>query len=603
VGALRARSVTSTPELARIRSLPRRKLSKAAAALHAAKWTEALALRKSAELRPWQGQVFEEVVRYGGAWPVLPVGQGKTILAELTPVVLEDHVRAAKAKVAKHERKRVKPPSAVLILPASLRDKTYHDRRAFAGVWALASPPPRVTTREELQIEANAYLLTQLDPDVIVIDESDEGSNWDASTVQRIHRFVHAKRARGKAAGLPWPHGLWVVAMTGTPSRRSILGYWHVILWCLGEQNAPVPAKRAEAERWALALDDAAPRMGFRPNPGALGATLDEARLWYLDRLRETPGVVIVDEDSAADVPLTLKVELASVGDDAIDSAFDDLRLEWTSPSGEPVSDPLSLLRIEGDLGCGLYRYWKPAPPDEWTAARQALAKFVRKRIADTRHAFKPLDTEAMVIRRHPDHPVVVEWKRVRKTFDPLKSSRTKWLSEATLRSCAAWLARQERAGRGPCVIWCGGVEFGKRLSEELGVPYYGRQGKDVRTGRGLFEADARKHMVCSWHANKRGFNLQAWRTHAIVQPPQSAKYLEQVFGRSHRAGQTDHVRFTILATSGGTIDAFRAAMREARFCKQTTGTTQKILRARVKPMPELPELLRWAVRDEEDFE
>jgi hypothetical protein len=192
-------------------------------------------------------------------------------------------------------------------------------------------------------------------------------------------------------------------------------------------------------------------------------------------------------------------------------------------------------------------------------------------------------------------------WLDVRKDFDPLKSSRTKWLSDATLEWCVRWLAKAGEAG--PRVVWCGGVEFGKRLAETTGVPYYGRQGRDARTGRGLYEADVRKSMVCSWHANKRGFNLQAWRTHAIVQPPQSAKYLEQIFGRPHRAGQTEPVTFTILATSGGTLDSFYSAIREARFAKATTGTTQKILRAKIKSPPTPPGTLRWAQRDRDDDE
>ncbi|HET7133605.1 MAG TPA: hypothetical protein VFJ95_15230, partial [Gammaproteobacteria bacterium] len=106
--------------------------------------------------------------------------------------MLDDAARTSKRAIAKREGKRTRAPVSVLVVPASLRYKTFHDRRAFAGVWAAASPPARVTTREELQIESNAYLLDQLDPDVIVIDESDEGSNWDASTVQRLWRFVKA---------------------------------------------------------------------------------------------------------------------------------------------------------------------------------------------------------------------------------------------------------------------------------------------------------------------------------------------------------------------------------------------------------------------------
>lgn len=586
--------IRNTPDLQRIRSLPRRTLSKSKAAKRAAAWTEAVALTAGAELRPWQGQLIDDAYRCGGAWASLPVGQGKTVPAEVIPAVLEEKAQAARDKLGRTEKRKLGATRAVLVIPASLRSKTYADRRSFDGVWEMCSPPPRIVTREELAREENAYLLEKIDPEVLIIDESDELSNWDAAAVRRIDRFVKAKRARGKAAALPWPHALWVVAMTGTPTRKSVLGYWHIILWCLGPERAPVPADRKEAETWALAIDEGSPRTGFRPKPGALGDTLDAARAWYLARLRETPGVLIVDEDSAADVPLTIRVALAPECP-KLSEAFDRLRLYWESPSGEPVSDPLSLHRIESDLGCGLYRYWKPPPPPEWLEARREFAAFVRKRISDTSRAAKPLDTDAQVMRAHAGHPIVTEWLRVRKDFDPLKSSRTKWLSTATVDHAAAWLEAQDA----PSVVWCGGVEFAMRLSAAAGVSYYGRQGKCVRTGRELHAADVRKSMVCSWHANKRGFNLQSWRTHAIYQPPQSAKYLEQVFGRPHRAGQTEPVTFTIVATSGGTLDAFEAAIREARFAKSTAGSTQKILRARIKQHPALPEGLRWALKEE----
>jgi hypothetical protein len=604
--SFRTTSVRNTPDLQRILSLPRRDLRKSTAVKRAAEWTAKLALVRGAALRPWQGLVIHEAVKVGGALGALPVGQGKTLLCETIPVALAEKAAAARAAIAKHEGKA--PGAgfrAVLVAPASLEEKTYADRRALSGTWRTASPPPRFTSRESLQGDANAYLLQTIDPEILLIDEADELANWKASAPARIDRFVSAKRARGKAAGLPWPHGLWVIALTGTLTRNSILGYWHILRWCLGDM-APVPASRADAETWALAIDNTNPRSGFRPLPGPLGRTLEEARAWYLDRLSSTPGVLLVDEDSAEGVDLQVRFKVAPACP-KIDEAFDTLRTLWQSPSGEPVSDALSMNRIEGQAGCGLYTYWKPPPPAEWLAARQDLAKLVRKRIAETRHALKPLDTDAQVIRRHLGHPVVVEWMRVRKTFDPLKASRVKWLSDVTLKRLAKWIASHQKAGR-VCVVWSGSVEFGTRLAALAGVPYYGRKGKEITTGRDLNAADPSSSMVCSWHANKRGFNLQDWREHAIVYPPPSAKYLEQIFGRSHRSpkpGVALHltpVRFTVFLTSGGTLDSFYKAIGEAGFAKSTAKSTQKILRAKIDDPPKLPEGLRWVTKDDDSI-
>jgi hypothetical protein len=585
--AFRASSIRPSPDLQRIVSLPRRTLRKSVAAKHAAAFTAELALVRGAELRPMQGQLLYEARKVGGLFGSLPVGMGKTLPLELLAVVFKSR-------------------RAVLIIPAALQKKTLADRRAFAGVWRLASPPPRIITREILHTDANAYLLDEINPDVILIDEADELANSEAATWVRIERFVQKKRAAGGFGAVR------VVALTGTPTRKSILGYWHILRLCLGDM-APVPKDRREAETWAAAIDEKAPRKGFRPKPGPLGATLEEARAWYLDRLEHTPGVMLVDKDSAVDpatgkpIPLTIALRVAPECPD-IDEAFDVLRTRWESPSGEPVTDALSLNRIDGQAGCGLYTYWKPPPPAEWIAARQTVAKFIRKRILDTRRSLKPLDTEAQVLRRHPAHPAVVEWRRVKKTFDPAKSSQVAWISDATVQWGVWWIRKHQKAGR-ICVVWSGSVEYGKRLAKAAGVPYYGDKGIDRKTGIDLdtaSRAKVRTCMVCSWHANKRGFNLQDWRDHAIVMPPPSAKYLEQTIGRSHRApkpGVAAHltpVRVTILLTSGGTLDAFHAALREAEFAKLTAKSTQKILRAKIVGPPELPESLRWAVKDED---
>jgi hypothetical protein len=254
------------------------------------------------------------------------------------------------------------------------------------------------------------------------------------------------------------------------------------------------------------------------------------------------------------------------------------------------VTDPLSLYRIEGPLGCGYYQYLNPPPPAEWAVARRVFAAFVRARISETTHSLKPLDTMAQVMRRHPESEAVHEWRKVRHQYDPLKHSKARWISDATLQWVVQWLGRS----RDPSVVWCGGVPLAEKLAELTGLPYYGPQGRDALTQRGLHDADPRSSMLCSWHANKRGFNLQAWTRHAIIIPPPSAKALEQIFGRPHRSGQTNPVHFTILATSGGTLDAFAAAYYEAEFCRDTTGLTQKILRADITPLPEPPDNLRW---------
>lgn len=547
--------IRSTPDLRRIRDLPRRKplTAKTAAAL-VRKWTAKLARVSGVELNWPQAWLLEEASTSDtGIVGFLPVGTGKTLAAELLPVVCEV------------ER-------SVLVIPAALKEKTFYDRRELRKQWKLAAPPPRIITREEFSREAAAGLLEELRPELLINDEADEGANFDASVTQRQHRYIKARRAAGKRC--------LAAPLTGTPGRKSILDYWHLLYWGLGEDGMPVPNNRADAELWALALDDGKARQGWRPKPGALGATLNEARAWYAARLRETRGVIIVDQDSAGKIPLTIKMVRAPDCPE-IEAAFEQLAREEESPGGEVVTNPLSLQRLKNQLGCGFYRYFDPPPPVEWADARRASAKLVRARIHATRHAFKPLDTEAQVFNAHPDHPAVVEWLERKPEYDPDEHAQIEWLSDVTLTWAEQWLADAQE----PSVLWGGSTDFLAELAERTRLPYYGPKGREVRSKREIVYADPAGRDQCfiaSWHANKRGLNLQAWRQQAIVWPPQSAKILEQVFGRPHRQRQTKPVTFTILCTSGETIDSMHKALSEAGFLRDTASSTQKILRAKL---------------------
>lgn len=533
--------VAYTEDFERIVNLPRRRLSIETAKAWAEFLTPKLALQPDVALRPWQAQSLADAVQCQGAWLALPVGQGKTLLSHVLPQVLRS------------ER-------ALTIVPASLLEKTQADWRSYHGVWrAPTSTIMQVVTREMLATIRGAQSLMQYAPDLIVIDEADDLANNQSAAVRRIDRFLLSdagKRTR-------------VVAMTGTPARKSIMNYWHLLWWCLRHSGVPVPRSRTEAQLWGLALDD---HRRARPAPGPMGDSLQQAREWFRLRLVETPGVVVVDEDSC-DAPLTIRIRRARE-DQVLDQAFERFLVEQESPGGIPVDDPLSRWRMDAHLGLGLYTQWDPPPPERWRKAYRAMAKFVRERIEYSSDE-RPLDTRAQVLNAYPSHPIVAEWRTVEGLFKENRT-RTYWISRSTIDSCLAWLRElNDEAG----IVWCGSVEFGIALAKEAGLEYYGQKGRTL-TGSALHLAPVGTSFVASWSANKKGFNLQPWSRQLIVMPPQSAKWLEQIFGRSHRSGQTEHVVVDVLATSGGTIDAFDAAISEASNVRATVSLTQKLLRA-----------------------
>ncbi len=574
-------AVRLTTDFQRIERLPRRVLDADTADAWAAVYTDELRAPGSrAALRRWQGMCAAEAVEVRGGFWVLPVGFGKTWLTRYVGTLLG--------------AERV-----LLIVPANLRDKTRADFRSYIGIWRTDTPPPMIMSREELALENNAKFLETFQPQVIVIDESDEFANFDASAVQRIDRYV-MPRTREQCA---------VFCLSGTPTRNSILAYWHLLRWCLRD-DAPVPKLRSEARVWAAAIDQQKSSADAgRMDPGPLGPTRKAALLWYRDRLQQTPGVIIIDGDSAvkkdgSPIPLRIHTRLARECP-VLNKAFHDFSgadgLGQRMPDGRIVAAPLERWRSEGFLGCGLYpRYVKPGPPPEWRAERarrsQAFAKLCRETIRGSRHWRDPADTEKQVRKMHRGNPIVEEWDEY--ADDPY-AKEIVWISQATIQTAVDFLAESDK----PAIIWTGGVEFGKALARTLGLSYFSRDGKDQY--KNDLDAISRlpawraKSLVCSWNANKKGFNLQSWLRHGVFNPPTSAKWLEQMFGRAHRSDVDESgVTFTLFATSGGTLDAIDAAVAEAGFAKQSVGPTQKILRAeftRQRPKRTDANRFRWA--------
>lgn len=556
-------AVRRTAEYDRVAAIPRRVPSDRDAAAWAQVLTEDFAVPGSgSSLRPWQAYSLAEVAEVGGGFLCLSVGAGKTLIMHLLPQMLG-------------------VSRTVIIMSAALREKTWADFASYRGRWRSPEAPPTILGREELAREGNAKLLEQYRPQLIILEEADEFANYKSSACRRIDRW--------KAAH---PETI-IVSLTGTPSRKSIMGYWHLLYWGLGD-GAPIPLNEGECKMWAAALDKKAARFeAQRPCPGPLGRGLKSARAWFRQRLLEAPGVVIVDGDSC-DQPLTVRVRLARESAE-IDAHFQRFLDDGENPDGVPVTDPLSRWRLDSQLGSGVVLYWDPPPPERWAELRRASAKLCRETIEASQRTSAPIETEAQAIRRLEMHPVIGAWLRIRCTFKPRTKAR--WLDTSTLDSVRDWLGQLDRPG----IVWCGTVEFAERLARETKLPYYGPKGR-AQNGTLLHQADPKRSMICSWNANKKGFNLQAWPRQLICQPPQSAKWLEQIIGRSHRSGQEVPVIVDVLATSGGTLDGFEEAFSEARFAKSTISLTQKILRARIvraSPTITNSNRFRWAKRSD----
>lgn len=548
-------AVKDSPELRRIRALPRRQWSGEGAdplyAMLPGEMTDYLR-REHGEmrLRPIQAAVLYEAHDYGGAFSTARVGAGKTIISLLAPTVLES-----------------KRP--LLLIPAKLKIKTLREMQTLRCHWQITDRL-RVESYELLGRVSGSKILDGYQPDLIVADEAHKLKNTKAAVTRRVRRYMNDH-----------PETRFI-ALSGTATKRSLQDYAHILRWCLGE-FAPVPRSFSDLLDWSAALDEHRD-MSKRMAPGALADLMNDeemdlllsdegdgeqaataARSAFRRRLVDTPGVVATPEGQLACSLVIEAVEPAYTS--TTEEAFSHLRQFWETPDGQPVSDAMTLWRHARELACGFYYRWEPAAPQPWLEARRAWCQFVRKVLKHSR----TLDSELQVAREHADTLEYRNWVAVRDTFKP--NSVPVWIDDATLKLAAAWMTQNV----GLC--WVEHQAFGERLSAMTGVPYFGAGGKCGSVS--VEQADARKSAIVSVASNSEGRNLQAWSKNLVVSAPPPGTLWEQMLGRTHRDGQqADEVTVDVVMGCIEQWRGFQRATADARYLEQTLGQEQKLLYA-----------------------
>lgn len=494
-------------------------------------------------LLPRQAKLLQEAHDSGeGAFGVLRVGGGKTLISLLLPTVL------------KAER-------PLLVVPADLKEKTLLEARQYALHWRVA--PMKVVSYHFLANPKNQLWLWDYKPDLIVLDES-ENASPGSKCAKRIGRY---KKAFEKTR---------VVPMSGTPGGRSIKDYWHTCRWALGSR-APVPADPLETGAWAYAMDEKVPPEA-RFDPGALlslaptDASLEpevRARLAYRARFNSTPGVVCTTDDVP---PVGLKLwttdfEIPAAAQEMIAA----MREDWTTPDGHDFSMPMDLWRHARDLGCGFFYKWDPYPPDWWLFPRRAWHKFAREALKYSRtkdsvtHIIAAIEAGEM-----DDGGLYKAWKDVEDRFVP--NPVPVWVHDSMVRHCTEWLRENPKDG----LVWAERRAFGERLSELSGRPYFRQKGLDAQ-GRLIDSFDGGSAVVSVKSCGK-GHNLQQYRTNLIPSPPSVGKIVEQLLGRTHREGQgADVVLGEFLLTCRESYQSMAQAIRDAKCIEERDGQLQKL--------------------------
>jgi hypothetical protein len=582
-------AVEHSAELARIMALPRRRLdqydgaelSRYLTPFYAtpqgmAVWGQKDGAGKPypVPLKPVQAIALWEAIHVGGGFYAIPVGGGKTLICWLLPTVCQAR-------------------RPLLILPAKLKTsgKTDADFRELSKFYVQPRPPIQIRTYSQLACHQHQTNIEDYAPDLIILDEAHKARREIAAVTKRLERYVKANPT------------CRVFVLTGTIMRHSLKDIAHLLEWSL-KSGSPLPVTNADLHEWAAALDDSSNPNARRMRPGAILRLVEQAdpaalvdvedgeetvlaRLALADRMNSTPGVIVTD-DTSCDQPLTIDFEVCPE-DPVLDAAFHKLCTYWELPDGQPVmpedqpvSGGLALYRHNMTLSFGYFDKWEPAAPREWLVRRKAWSSFVREEIQNSARSAYPLDTPKQVALAYPDNPIYLEWKEIEPSFKP--NSVPQLISATPIHHACNWIARQTE----PTLIWVKNRPVGQWLAGMTGIKYYAAEGcaVDVRgkpnRNESVMNANTRQHAIVSIDSLQEGFNLQAWRKNFIIGMPQSGLIVEQLLGRTHRAGQERPVHATILVGSGAMLRAVAKCQAEAGQVRQKMRQTHKILRAEI---------------------
>ena len=484
-------------------------------------------------LRPVQREALYALGTAGGLFGPLSVGTGKTLLSLLAPVVVQSQ-------------------RPLLLIPASLVEKTERDRRELSKHWLIPNNL-RIMSYEMLSQVKSENTLTYYRPDLLILDEAHRAKNKRAGVTRRIARYMHANPETK------------CVAISGTIISKSIKDFAHIIRWCL-KGNAPVPETEDELLLWSDALDSDVQFLA-RVDSSILAPTIEEARKVFAERVLSTPGVVVSRDGG---IPNALNIKGHIIEAPPVTQAnFKNIRETMTTPDGWMFSEAAQLWMYCRELALGLHYIWKPRPPQDWCNARRDWASFVRETIAHSHVLDTEMHVAQAVDRGDLSSPELAAWRNIKDTFthdvEPI------WHADNVIDWCADWLKE-------PGICWIELTLFAERLAARTGLPYYAGDGLDAKGN--FIEDDPGGPIIASIDANCTGRNLQyKWSRNLIVSPMSSAKKWEQLLGRTHRTGQpVDEVTVDVLFACKENWESWDKALTIARATQDLTGTPKLLL-------------------------
>ena len=244
------------------------------------------------------------------------------------------------------------------------------------------------------------------------------------------------------------------------------------------------------------------------------------------------------------------------------------------------------------ELACDLHYRWDPPAPEAWRESRRECMSWVRSYLSTNRREITSWAQlkDAVAGGIVDDGGVIARWLAIEPTFTP--NPVPVWHSTEALDAAAAWLAEHPRG-----VVWTEHRFFGQRLAERTGLPYFGEQGTDARTGRFILNKNQHPSIegpcILSSQSNGEGRNLQWWHDMLFMTVPQNPIDVEQQIARLHRPGQKNAVRVWIWIGCFELVAGYWLARQGAEAIAAREGGAQRILYATDLGMPSTEEIMR----------
>lgn len=578
------------PELLRIMQLPRREIPdlEGAEAQQLADWmTEKFRLVPVDQLVPGpllpvQAVSIREAWDVKGLFGQIGVGRGKMFTAwmiaglfnleRMMYVCMGNGTKDAELKFAEY-RKCWKGP---------------RERQLPVFSYELLANPSSAEELDETGKVVKLSRLAKLRPQLIILDEAQCCTN--GAGYMYMKQYLRDN-----------PDTI-VIVLTGTPYRTSIKDAATLMEWSLKDKS-PLPRGEffKEREAWAGFLDAKEAIFG-RTELGAFTKLAEMygkkgLRLWdpnneeevealrttmrriVAQRILETPGV-IGTQDPPLNVRLTIEPWYPLLEDEELTRKYATMRNTQKTPDDFDFGSPMDGARHESTLGYTFWQKFDPMPPQEWKDARNAWNKACRKKLAKNNRRIHSEAKLKAAVRKglFPDLTSLLNtWEKQ----DLLERERTGkrepptvcvFESEEVVDSVREWV--RQYGG----LIWVGHIGLGEKLSEALGIPYYGAGGgldektntniRDHKGGPAIASVDA-----CGTGKNLQGF----WSANLWLTPPG-----EQSMARTHRLGQkADVVTNHVYLGCARHLDSFeRAREVKARFQADMTLAPLKLIYA-----------------------